>query len=151
MIWRYHYFRKHPYIYISSISTLTIVIFVVRGSCQCFIQKNWIPKSWRGIQVDELPTEKTNKNLSIPWDEATSSIPFKETVTKTWGKPEKKQKKSHLLCTTFLSQRHPKENSLDEQKTRWKPRTRMFTRLSKMDQLEWNHCAFVSILVRCSK
>ena len=29
-------------------------------------------------------------------------------------------------------------------KTRWKPRTRMFTRLSKMDQLQWNHCAFVS-------
>ena len=26
-----------------------------------------------------------------------------------------------------------------------KPRTRMFTRLSKMDQLQWNHCAFVSI------
>ena len=31
------------------------------------------------------------------------------------------------------------------EKTRWKPRTRMFTRLSKMDQLQWNHCAFVSI------
>ena len=72
------------------------------GSCQCFIQKNWIPKSWRGIQVDELPTEKTNKNLSIPWDEATSSIPFKETVTKTWGKPKKKNKKKVIYCAPLF-------------------------------------------------
>ena len=37
--------------------------------------------------------------------------------------------------------------------TRWKPRTRMFTRLGKMDQLQWNHCAFVSsfsaVFFRC--
>ena len=36
-------------------------------------------------------------------------------------------------------------NKKKQQKTRWKPRTRMFTRLSKMDQLQWNHGAFVSI------
>ena len=144
----------------SSVHQLRLVVYPViyEGFCT---SKRWcrIPSINSMICHPSIPPSPPSRHLGTPPSGTCSDIsctfiswcllaaerggnfslkktPRVEVLKKTrqnWQEKEIQLRKKH------------KETKKKQQKTRWKPRTRMFTRLSKMDQLQWNHGAFVSI------
>ena len=89
-----------------------IVIFVVREVVSASSKKIGFPNLEEESKSMNFQPRKTHKNLSIPWDGATFSS-RKENSDKNMGNTGKTPKKV-IYCAPL--HRHPKENSLDDQK-----------------------------------
>ena len=104
--------------------------------------------AWEGVS-DSQPDGWTKHLQEVPFFEKKCKLHVLASqvavLAKQWWR---------IRCRNVLDHSFNMLNML-KWKTRWKPRTRMFTRLSKMDQPQWNHCAFVSIFsadfFRCSR